>query len=373
MSDEQALLAAIWAHPHEDTPRLMYADWLQENGRPERAKFIRLQCELARTATDDPRLAELQKRESGLWNAHRRTYRQGLPERLRGYPFHRGFVAPPAQRITGHRFHHVFLDLLPCAPIWAFEIRSITAEELGALFAADRFRRIGSLGLAGNGGAFGQLTASPHACNLTELDWGYSFAGPAGTRALCSSPASRHLAVLRFDGAEIGDEGAAALADFALPDQLVELDLRSNKIGERGITRLFGAGRFEKLARLDLSYNGYPSGDAIIAALVRSARLPALRQLRLFGMGLTTTAAQSLAAWSGASVQHLDLSGNIEIRAAGVRVLAESPHLRNLVTLDVFPSRAEHSQIADLLIQRFGAALPSPRDPQFTLRGSRTA
>ena len=36
MSDEKARLAAIWENPHEDTPRLVYADWLQENGQPER-------------------------------------------------------------------------------------------------------------------------------------------------------------------------------------------------------------------------------------------------------------------------------------------------------------------------------------------------
>ena len=31
MSDEKALLAAIWEHPHDDTVRLVYADWLDEN------------------------------------------------------------------------------------------------------------------------------------------------------------------------------------------------------------------------------------------------------------------------------------------------------------------------------------------------------
>jgi len=46
MSDEAALLAAIIAHPDEDTPRLIYADWLHENGQPERAEFIRLQIEI---------------------------------------------------------------------------------------------------------------------------------------------------------------------------------------------------------------------------------------------------------------------------------------------------------------------------------------
>lgn len=47
MNDGDALLAAILAHPDEDTPRLVYADWLQERGRGERAELIRLQCAIA--------------------------------------------------------------------------------------------------------------------------------------------------------------------------------------------------------------------------------------------------------------------------------------------------------------------------------------
>lgn len=48
MSDGDALLAAILANPEEDVARLVYADWLDENGQPERAEFIRVQCELSR-------------------------------------------------------------------------------------------------------------------------------------------------------------------------------------------------------------------------------------------------------------------------------------------------------------------------------------
>jgi uncharacterized protein (TIGR02996 family) len=48
MSDGELLLRAILDQPKEDTPRLVYADWLEENGRPERAEFIRVQVELAR-------------------------------------------------------------------------------------------------------------------------------------------------------------------------------------------------------------------------------------------------------------------------------------------------------------------------------------
>jgi uncharacterized protein (TIGR02996 family) len=47
MGDGEALLRAILDQPKEDTPRLVYADWCDENGQPERAEFIRVQVRLA--------------------------------------------------------------------------------------------------------------------------------------------------------------------------------------------------------------------------------------------------------------------------------------------------------------------------------------
>lgn len=44
MDDGQALLRAVLEFPEEDTPRLIYADWLQEHGEPERADRIRWMC-----------------------------------------------------------------------------------------------------------------------------------------------------------------------------------------------------------------------------------------------------------------------------------------------------------------------------------------
>ena len=41
MSDEAAFLAAIRTNPADDAPRLVYADWLQEQGRHEQAEAIR--------------------------------------------------------------------------------------------------------------------------------------------------------------------------------------------------------------------------------------------------------------------------------------------------------------------------------------------
>lgn len=53
MSDGDALLAAVKATPDDDTPRLVYADWLDDCGEGDRAAFIRVQVELARVRPID--------------------------------------------------------------------------------------------------------------------------------------------------------------------------------------------------------------------------------------------------------------------------------------------------------------------------------
>ncbi|HJZ54739.1 MAG TPA: TIGR02996 domain-containing protein, partial [Gemmataceae bacterium] len=80
MTDEQALRKAIAEQPEEDTPRLAYADWLDEANRPDRAEFIRIQIELAPLATDDPACVPLRQRERELWVVHHRTWRAEVPD-----------------------------------------------------------------------------------------------------------------------------------------------------------------------------------------------------------------------------------------------------------------------------------------------------
>lgn len=46
MTLEEVLLQEICANPNDDTPRLVYADWLDENGHEERAHYIRVKCGL---------------------------------------------------------------------------------------------------------------------------------------------------------------------------------------------------------------------------------------------------------------------------------------------------------------------------------------
>jgi uncharacterized protein (TIGR02996 family) len=122
MNTRDALLAAILANPDEDTPRLMFADWLDEHGEPDRAEFIRVQIELARLreaeadlpyafgrhhATgrpaygwrphDTPERVALLKREAELHDANSAEWRAGIPNYAGGNNgylrhFRRGFV-----------------------------------------------------------------------------------------------------------------------------------------------------------------------------------------------------------------------------------------------------------------------------------------
>ncbi len=69
MRDEPGLLQAIKASLHDDGSRLVYADWLEENGQPDRAEYLRLQCELARTWSYQDQKPALFKRLAQLRKA----------------------------------------------------------------------------------------------------------------------------------------------------------------------------------------------------------------------------------------------------------------------------------------------------------------
>jgi len=66
MSDESAFLRTIIDSPDDDTPRLVFSDWLEENGRSAQAEFIRIQIRLARMNSWDEGFTELRQREQVL-------------------------------------------------------------------------------------------------------------------------------------------------------------------------------------------------------------------------------------------------------------------------------------------------------------------
>jgi uncharacterized protein (TIGR02996 family) len=99
MTAAAALLAAIRAAPEDDAPRLIYADWLDEHGQPERAEFIRVQCELARHES-----ADLRQREAQLLAHYHDAFAGPLAMPGYRFRFQRGII-------TGFGHTGVFLEV----------------------------------------------------------------------------------------------------------------------------------------------------------------------------------------------------------------------------------------------------------------------
>ena len=92
MSDAHALLEAVRDLPHDDLPRLAYADWLEEHGEGDRAEFIRTQIALAGLPAGDPRRPALARREIELILAHKDAWFGPHRRRWTYYDCRRGFI-----------------------------------------------------------------------------------------------------------------------------------------------------------------------------------------------------------------------------------------------------------------------------------------
>lgn len=103
--EADALLDAIFDAPDDDTPRLVYADWLQEHGQEAYAQFIRLQCAAAREpfwSEEANRLWEQIGRvwarlDEEWWPATRDDWDLYHGANLDAIHFERGF---PSERLT---------------------------------------------------------------------------------------------------------------------------------------------------------------------------------------------------------------------------------------------------------------------------------
>src|SRR5437868_6863324 len=116
MSDESSFLEVIRAHPDDDGPRLVFADWLDERGEHDRAEFIRTQCELARMPKGDPGRADRETRERQLLAAHEEEWLGPLPAGVREWSFRRGLldeIALDAEAFVGEA-----RALLDRHPVW---------------------------------------------------------------------------------------------------------------------------------------------------------------------------------------------------------------------------------------------------------------
>jgi uncharacterized protein (TIGR02996 family) len=231
MTTEEALLAAVWASPHDDLPRLVYADWLDETGDPAkaaRAEFIRVQCELARL--DDQtcgRWHTLKGIETRLWERHRGLFRRGVDCKLVNEPFHRGFVAPHRRMIVLDHFLNWPDEKVNRAPLWEFNLNNFAPPmRLLELTQNARLQRLGFLGVWNMTDE--QVVAvadSPHAVNLAGLHCRRGVLTAVGVRAIAQSPNLPHLTELLLDTDWVDVPLAHELVNSSLAEQLKRLDL----------------------------------------------------------------------------------------------------------------------------------------------------
>jgi len=364
MSDEKALLATIWEHPHEDTPRLMYADWLQENGQPERAEFIRVQCEIARLDEWDDRITPLKTREAELWNAHANEWRSKLKKELRlQYPnFRRGFVAPPAIRLEGERFLKLKPRAFDAAPQWALTLRSLT-RTFDAVFASPLLVRVDNLTLEDVKDPYDQferLADNDRLRNVSDLTMSGQQGMPANLTAFLSGPASASL--VRLNLGDVDGFRFAALRESRVATQLRHL--KFNLFGKLPAAPLLDPRTFPQLRSLDLcNYHNplcYERDEAAILELFFiSQPTTQLKRLNLSCCSITNAGMEQLAAWPGlANLRWLNLAGNM-FGEVGLRVLARSPFAGNLKYLQLEDSwrLRDLPEVRAELEARFGSIL----------------
>ena len=128
----RSFLDDIVANIDDDTPRLVYADWLMENEQDDRAEFIRVQIERSRLPSWDAAQVRLRLREQELLKQHGESWLAELPaiEGVRWEGFRRGIVA----EVSFASFESMRSNARACraaAPIEAVTVRWPRRAEAG--------------------------------------------------------------------------------------------------------------------------------------------------------------------------------------------------------------------------------------------------
>jgi uncharacterized protein (TIGR02996 family) len=351
MSDENALLAAIWEHPHEDTPRLMYADWLQEHGQPERAEFVRVQCELARLDGDDPRFDALEARAEGMLAAHGKGWWKAMPPGARRGHFDRGFPVPNLGQFTLPGLIKLGESKLRAAPLWRYHY-GVHGSDLGTLVGWRFLHRLELFALRAPlpDRWAERLAGCPNARNVSELVLMDSAIAAGELALLLGAWADRSLRDLNL---ELDADGVRVLADHPTAANLRGLRLVGSKLTAVEIRTLTRSRHLTRLQSLSVAFNAF--GDEGLAELLRWPGLRKLRGLHLDQTAITTSGAEALAACPAATnLRQLWLSGN-RIGAAGALAVATSPHLANLTRVSFYNTPALRvPEVETALRKRFG-------------------
>jgi uncharacterized protein (TIGR02996 family) len=274
MPDQKAFLQAIRDAPEDDAVRLVYSDWLEEQGQDARAEFIRVQCALARCPRRSSRRKGLAARVDELWRQFEDQWLRedltacglwelaveeypGEPESaddllcvfgFLGWEYQRGFLAELRGSVTTLLSSLPCLDRLP--PLETLYLMEVGPKELGKLLRWPGLAHVSTLRL--------------HRWD----DFDPNDLGNAGACALARATTVSRLVSLSLGETGVGDAGVEALAASPYLSRLEELYLDTNEgIGPAGAWALVHSRHLLKLRRLDLSGMGVSAGDSVLGAL----------------------------------------------------------------------------------------------------------
>jgi uncharacterized protein (TIGR02996 family) len=388
-----SLLIESRLRPDDDMPRLVLADWLEENGNEAdlaRAEFIRIQCQLPRTKGRTR--SDLEWRERSLWWKYIETWLGPIYDACTGFSFHRGLTAI---ELDGERLNEIDLDTLFGCPHWAWIDRvhlSSPSERTFALFlhspAASRLRSLhveggepligedptlsecrqldllGELvlrhvGLTDRGSAL--LASCPSLTGLTALDLGDNPLNSAALEVIGRAPALTALTALELGGCPVCDDhtgpGRAALGAFfhgPLAGRLTRLGLAGTGMLTAEMELLASSPMLASLEEVDLSLNHLE--DDAIEILAHTPGAAKLKRLFLCENDFLEPGVAALGRSPHlAELESLDLAGNV-MTAGVLQTLVEAPQWWGLKRMRLGRVRMAARQ-RGALRARYGSAL----------------
>lgn len=327
---------AMLANTDDDLPRLVFADWLDENcpdkricaavrqsmnGKSHPIQFLTTPTDVSVSA-DRGRLTLTLERDQPPPDEHgcRALWESGWVGGVR-------LNSPSSAAVRAWLTHSGMASV-----DWLAVIQSGT--EVGeTIAAADHLTELRDLSLSlsflGSGGT--RAVAAAKLPALRSLDLFHCRLTDEDAIEIASAPTLASLTALDLADNEIGPTGARALANFPHLIRLQSLRLAYNGIGNEGMAAIAGSESFASLTSLDLERTELSS----VQAMCRSPHLRNLTTLEVGNNPLSPHAVEELA-----SCPHLTGLATLKISGThmgetGVRALAGSPHLHNLRSLDL--------------------------------------
>jgi uncharacterized protein (TIGR02996 family) len=333
-TEAEAFLQRIRAYPDDDAQRLIFADWLDEEGDP-RGRFIRVQLALAELPEGNPARRRLQAEEQSLLDAHRDAWEAPLRGLATGFVFRRGFV--DELNVAAKQFLRHAHEIFTASPVRHVHLLDVS-DSLPEVLQSPYLSRL--VGLTVHGQHTGEPLAravarAEHLAGLKRLALTRNRLGDDAAEQLALAPNLANLEELDLAENVIGETGARALAASPRLGKLRRLEVRSNRFGPAGAEAVAGSERLASLERLGLADNDV--GLPRLLALPGAHRLLRIPALNLSANGLTAAAVQAIfyrpaGAEGAVRLCELDLSFN-PVGDDGARLVAKCPHLAKLTVL----------------------------------------